>query len=208
MARRFLSGLLLDAQVLYERLPGRGGDHLVASFIGLFLLIFTVFFFAASGPSAPAASSAPLVSLKSNGLYLFDRKRVSPEWFWFLSLARSSGWRGHLRSGVRTYSEQSRLYDKFRAGTGAPAFPPDGPSRHMRENNRKPWQHAVDVSYSSDLLRVARASRVHLKRPYASEPWHLEAARDFGPSEVTVSPAAAPPQATLPPPVSSPPQAP
>lgn len=197
MLRRFAAALLLDVQVLYERLPGRGGDHLVASVIGLLLISFTVVFFAAR-PSAPAASSPPQVALKSEGLYLFDRKRVSPKWFWFLSLARSSGWRGHLRSGVRTYSEQSRLYDKFRAGTGAPAFHPAGPSRHMRENVRKPWQHAVDVSHSDQLLRLARASRVKLNRPYASEPWHLEASRDFGPDQVKVSPAVAPPEADIP----------
>lgn len=204
MFRRALAALLLDCQVISERLPGRRSDQLVALGLALCFTVFTLVFFISPGPSAPAASAPRKVALQPTRFYLFDRKRVSPEWFWFLSLARSSGWKGHLRSGVRTYSEQSRLYDKFVAGTGAPAFPPDGPSRHMRENTRASWQHAVDVSHSGSLLRLARSSRVRLKRPYPSEPWHLEAGRDFGPDKVMVNPESLPTEAALSPPVDSP----
>lgn len=167
-------------QVVSERLPGRAADHLVASVLGLACLIFCVGAFtwgkAAPPPAVAVSSDAP----DRHGLYSFDGKAVSQEWRWLLTLSRQAGWRGKLNSGVRSWKQQNRLHQKFVAGEGPPAFPADGPSKHMQRNAPEGWQHAVDVTNSKRLMQIASDSGVELTRPYPSEPWHLEAKQPFG----------------------------
>lgn len=183
MLQRLLSSVLLDLQLVQERLPGRGADHAVACLLAALILAFAVCFFTLGRPPAPAISSpTPSFALSSSALYAFDGKRVSSKWFWLLSSMRQAGWRGRLHSGVRSYEEQRRLHEKFLAGLGAPAFDPDGPSRHLLRNARLPFQHAVDISASTQFMRLARRAGIYLSRPYADEPWHLEAGSDFGPA--------------------------
>ena len=69
----------------------------------------------------------------------------------------------------------------FRAGVGAPAFPPNGPSRHLIRNVKKKggWYQAVDVSNPEELIAIAGRMGVKLHRPYPHEPWHVEAAKPF-----------------------------
>jgi hypothetical protein len=126
--------------------------------------------------------------------YRFDLGRVGRSWLWLLRNARSRGWRGTLygsRTGLRTYAQQNSLWRAYQNGTGAPAFPPWGPSRHLVRNvqRRGTWYQAVDTNDVSTLIRVARrinpagsAGGVSLHVPYSNEPWHVEARRSFGPS--------------------------
>jgi hypothetical protein len=69
----------------------------------------------------------------------------------------------------------------FRAGVGNPAFPPNGPSRHLIRNMkaRGHWSMAVDVSEPQQLIRIASKLGVALHTPYPNEPWHVEAKRPF-----------------------------
>jgi len=107
--------------------------------------------------------------------------KVTREFAWVLDSARRRGWQGSLngpRAGARTYAMQAALYALYRAGRGAPAFPPNGPSRHLRGNltQGRGWMQAVDVSDPQGLLRHAP---VVLRVPFPYEPWHVEAAGHF-----------------------------
>lgn len=130
-----------------------------------------------------AATSAQATSFRR---YRFDLGRVGRSWLWLLRTARSRGWRGSLygpRTGLRTYAQQASLWNAYQNGTGAPAFPPWGPSRHLVRNVRRvgTWYQAVDTSDVPNLIRIARGMRVSLHTPYSREPWHVEARRSFGP---------------------------
>lgn len=114
----------------------------------------------------------------------FDKARVTKEWYVLLTKVRERGWRGRLdgrRKGLRTYAMQAALWALFQAGLGPPAFPPNGPSRHMIRNVRKVggWYMAVDTTHAADLVAHASHLGVRLHRPYGGEPWHVEAKASF-----------------------------
>jgi len=115
----------------------------------------------------------------------FDDSTVAELWFELLTACRHAGWRGGVngrRGGSRTYAMQFALYQLWRSGRGAPAFAPNGPSRHMRRNIGRigPWAQAVDVTFPEDLIRIARTFGVELHQPYLPrEPWHVEARQVF-----------------------------
>jgi len=142
-------------------------------------------------PSSEAASAGPEVGAATGALtsfrrYRFDLGRVGRSWLWLLRGARNRGWRGSLygpRTGLRTYAQQASLWNAYQNGTGAPAFPPWGPSRHLIRNVRKvgTWYQAVDTSDVSGLVSRARNMGVSLHVPYSGESWHVESRRAFGP---------------------------
>ena len=115
----------------------------------------------------------------------FDSAQVTFEWLWLLTEARKHGWKGTLggpATGLRTYEQQKRLFSLFMTGRGAPAFSPDGPSRHMIRNvkRRGGWSQAVDATDPVGLIAAASKLGVRLHRPYLPrEPWHVEAATKF-----------------------------
>lgn len=117
--------------------------------------------------------------------YRFDNgAKVNGLWYVLLKRARRHGWNGKLtgpRSGARTYAMQLSLWLLYKAGRGAPAFPPNGPSRHLRRNigRGKRWKQAVDVSDAPGLIKAAAELGVKLHRPYPHEPWHVEAVKPF-----------------------------
>lgn len=118
--------------------------------------------------------------------YRFDFGSVTRSWHWLLRNARRRGWRGSLyghSTGLRTYAQQAALWNAYQNGTGNPAFPPWGPSRHLIRNVTRVgrWYQAVDTSYVPDLIRIARGLGVSLHTPYSGEPWHVEATRAFSP---------------------------
>lgn len=118
--------------------------------------------------------------------YRYDLGRVGRSWLWLLRNARRRGWGGSLygpRTGLRTYAQQASLWNAYQNGTGAPAFPPWGPSRHLVRNVRRvgTWYQAVDTSDVPGLIRIGRNLGVSLHTPYGNEPWHVEARRSFGP---------------------------
>lgn len=116
--------------------------------------------------------------------YSFGQAKVNRSWYWLLMGARRRGWVGSIngpRGGLRTYLQQAQLYALYRSGRGAPAFPPNGPSRHLIRNVKKmgQWSAAVDVSDPVGLINAAAKMGVRLHRPYPHEPWHIEAAKPF-----------------------------
>jgi hypothetical protein len=116
--------------------------------------------------------------------YKFGQASVNRTWYWLLHGARKRGWQGYVngpRGGLRTYLQQAQLYALYRAGRGAPAFPPNGPSRHLIRNVKKKgqWSMAVDVTGAEQLIRLAENMGVQLHRPYPHEPWHVEASKPF-----------------------------
>jgi hypothetical protein len=115
---------------------------------------------------------------------LWEGTPMTPAWKELLHRARQAGWRGSAngsRSGIRSHGQQKRFYSLWREGKGAPAFPPSGPSRHLRRNIRYwgQWSQAVDISRPKELIRVARKLGVQLHAPYDPEPWHIEARYAF-----------------------------
>jgi hypothetical protein len=117
--------------------------------------------------------------------YRFDLGYVGRAFLWMLRTARRRGWGGTLygpRTGLRTYAQQASLWNAYQNGTGAPAFPPWGPSRHLIRNVRRvgTWYQAIDTNDVGDLIRIARGMGVSLHTPYSREPWHVEARRAFG----------------------------
>lgn len=130
--------------------------------------------------------------VRRKGRYRFDQARVTFAWLWLLTECRRRGWKGGIngqRGGLRTYAMQAALYALFLSGRGAPAFPPNGPSRHLIRNvGVDGWKQAVDGSEIDELIRIAGELGVRLHRPYAHEPWHVEALEPFDAPE-TWSPA-------------------
>jgi len=134
------------------------------------------------------ASEGGVVPVSGRGFarYRFDAGVVSRSWHWLLRSARNRGWRGTLygpRTGLRTYAQQSALWNAYQSGRGAPAFPPWGPSRHLIRNVSRVgrWYQAVDTNDVGTLIRIARGLGVSLHVPYSGEPWHVEATRRFSP---------------------------
>lgn len=116
--------------------------------------------------------------------YRFDEAKINGLWYVLLKKARRKGWDGHIngpRGGARTYAQQASLWAAYLAGRGNPAFPPWGPSRHLRRNisTGKRWKLAVDVSDPQGLIRAAAKLGVRLHTPYPHEPWHVEAVEPF-----------------------------
>lgn len=141
----------------------------------------------AAATGAPRPATEPRISLQGyrRGTELrFDNARVNPAWLWLLLEARRRGWTGNVKgsiSGLRTYDEQAYLHRLFVDGEGAPAFNPDGPSRHLIRNVGQlgEWAQAVDVTRPQGLVRAAAQVGVQLHVPYAHEPWHVEARLPF-----------------------------
>lgn len=126
---------------------------------------------------AVAATSTPKT-------YRFGAGRVTKPWLWLLKGARRAGWRGTLagpRTGLRTYAQQASLYRAYLNGTGAPAFPPNGPSRHLLRNVKRlgRWAQAIDTQDVYTLIRYASRKGIRLHLPYSNEPWHVEARSYF-----------------------------
>lgn len=129
-------------------------------------------------------TSKPRTKIKPWRYYRFDGAKVNGLWYLLLKNARKNGWDGRLngpRSGARTRIIQAALYALYLAGRGAPAFHPNGPSRHLRKNigKGKRWRQAVDVSDADGLIAAAAKDGVKLHRPYPHEPWHVEAVEPF-----------------------------
>ena len=106
----------------------------------------------------------------------WGKATVSREMAWVMRTARERGWQGGTtgrRAGARTYADQASLYFG-----GYPAFPPWGPSRHLRHNLARKgyWAQAVDVSDSAGLIRHAPV-RLHVR--YSWEEWHVESVRRY-----------------------------
>lgn len=133
----------------------------------------------------PGSVLVSLQDSKSRKLEIVKgRAPLTRPWAELLHQAHMRGWKGSLNgsiSGLRTYRDQLRLYRDFLRGEGAPAFHPDGPSRHVITNVRRQgqWYQAVDVSRPRELIRAAKKSGVDLYQPYADEPWHIEAQTPF-----------------------------
>jgi hypothetical protein len=141
------------------------------------------------GPSSVAGEdedvAGSVLAASSFRRYRFDQGKVGRAWLWLLRAARNRGWSGHLagpRTGLRTYAQQNQLWRAYQNGTGAPAFPPWGPSRHLIRNvkRRGTWYQACDTQDVPRLITIARRLGVSLHRPYGHEPWHVEARRPFG----------------------------
>jgi len=82
-----------------------------------------------------------------------------------------------ITSGYRTFAEQQRLYDKYKAGVpgAAPAAVP-GRSRH---------NYGLAFDSSTPFLRAMSASKLAklgLHKPVEGEPWHFEAIETKGKS--------------------------
>lgn len=109
---------------------------------------------------------------------------VTPVWKELLERSKKAGWKGKTngpRSGIRSYAQQERFYRLWRKGRGAPAFPPNGPSRHLGRNIARwgQWSQAVDVSRPKELIRIAGSLGAPLYAPYPPEPWHIQARHVF-----------------------------
>jgi len=139
-------------------------------------------------PSVEDLALGDGLALSSGDLYVrkfrFDNGYVTRPWLWLLRMARRRGWTGHLlgsSSGLRTYAQQNALWQAYQNGTGNPAFPPWGPSRHLIRNVRSHglWYQAIDTQDVTRLRRIARNHGVHLRVPYSNEPWHVEARYRF-----------------------------
>lgn len=126
-------------------------------------------------------------NMDKRGWWLLNGERASSPWLTLLLRARAMGWHGELNSGIRTRSEQAHLYHLFIRGEGAPAFKPDGPSRHLERNviNNGAWYQAVDVTDPDGLIKAAGKLGVELHQPYYdTEPWHVEASKPFKASQL------------------------
>lgn len=123
--------------------------------------------------------------------YRFNQAKVNGLWYVLLRRCQKKGWKGTVngtRGGARTYAMQAYLFMLFKTGRGAPAFAPNGPSRHLRRNigRGKRWKQAVDVSDPQGLIKAAARLNppVRLHTPYPHEPWHVEAVEPFSFSSV------------------------
>jgi hypothetical protein len=136
--------------------------------------------------TADPGTGVSSAALRNFRRYRFDLGYVGRSWLWLLRGARHRGWGGTLygpRTGLRTYAQQAALWNAFQNGTGSPAFPPWGPSRHLIRNVRPvgTWYQAVDTSDVSTLISRGRSMGASLHTPYSAEPWHVEARHSFGP---------------------------
>lgn len=134
-----------------------------------------------AGAVLPLAANLPQARLESHGWWRYNHNRLSSAWLVLLDKARDMGWKGSLSSGIRTRAEQAHLHHLFLIGEGAPAFKPDGPSRHLERNvlDNGGWYQAVDVKKPEQLIKLAARLGVTLHQPYWDEPWHLEATQPF-----------------------------
>lgn len=107
----------------------------------------------------------------------FDGQRVSDDWFHVLSAARRAGIAFQLNSGQRTFEEQQRLYDLWRAGIGNLAAVPSHSAPHIRSGRQ---DHALDVDMyagvgTAGLRSWLRAHGVATSLTVPGEGWHVEA---------------------------------
>jgi len=134
-----------------------------------------------AGAVLPLSANLPQAKLESHGWWRLDHRRTSSAWLVLMYKARRMGWKGYVSSGIRTRAEQAHLHHLFMIGEGAPAFKPDGPSRHLERNvlNNGGWYQAVDVTKPEQLIKLADKLGVTLHQPYGDEPWHIEATQPF-----------------------------
>lgn len=125
-----------------------------------------------------------LDKLRRSRYYRFGQGRVTYDWLWLLTVCKAGSWDGTLggrRTGLRSYAMQLSLWLLYKAGRGAPAYPPWADGRHMIRTVKKHggWYQAVDTSDVDDLIDEAAKHGVKLRRPYSYEPWHVEAIEPF-----------------------------
>lgn len=106
----------------------------------------------------------------------FDTCPVSEPWWLVLDAARRDGVRFRVNSGRRTFAEQQRLYDLWRAGNGAVAAVPSHTAPHIRTGRD---DHALDVDqwFGDGIVGLRRWLRKHgiaTSLPVPGEGWHLE----------------------------------
>lgn len=107
----------------------------------------------------------------------FDGKRVSADWLAVLTAARRAGIRFRLNSGQRTFAEQQRLYNLWKAGVGNLAAVPSHSAPHIRTGRQ---DHALDVDmHVGDGIAGLRAwlakQGIRTSLTVPGEGWHLEA---------------------------------
>ena len=179
-----MGSLLIEIRLLLEVFGERvTKQQLIVALLTCLIAASLLQVLIAANSGIPASAGIPAKSIPqadSNGLYEFDGYKVPAEWLSLLQAARQSGWKGSLHSGIRSWAQQNRLYNKFLAGKGPAAFAPDGPSMHMLKNlHGHKWAAAVDVGHAGWLVRWAADRNIVLRQPYDNEPWHLEAAKAF-----------------------------
>lgn len=107
----------------------------------------------------------------------FDGHHVSDAWFEVLTAARRAGVAFRLNSGRRTFAEQQRLHDLWRAGNGALAAVPSHTAPHIRTGRD---DHALDVDMhvggGVEALRAwLRGHGLLTSLTVPGEGWHVEA---------------------------------
>ncbi|ADB50160.1 glycoside hydrolase family protein [Conexibacter woesei] len=107
----------------------------------------------------------------------FDGHRVSDDWFDVLSGARRAGVAFRLNSGRRTFAEQQRLYDLWRAGVGALAAVPSHTAPHIRTGRQ---DHALDIDQfagvgTAGVRAWLRGEGLATTLTVPGEGWHVEA---------------------------------
>jgi hypothetical protein len=139
-------------------------------------------------PEGPVSQKPEASPEKKLEFYEFDSAKVTAPWLWILSAARAEGWKGKLNSsmkGLRTHEMQKKLWKRYRAGRGVPAFDPDGENahkaRHLIDNMvaGNEWNMAIDTTDVRRLIDIAKSYGVELYIPYSKELWHVEARKPF-----------------------------
>jgi GH24 family phage-related lysozyme (muramidase) len=107
----------------------------------------------------------------------FDGNHVSDAWFEVLTAARRAGVAFRLNSGRRTFAEQQRLHDLWRAGNGALAAVPSHTAPHIRTGRD---DHALDVDVHvgegvEGLRAWLRGHGLSTSLTVPGEGWHVEA---------------------------------
>lgn len=107
----------------------------------------------------------------------FDGHHVSDAWFEVLTAARRAGVAFRLNSGRRTFAEQQRLHDLWRAGNGALAAVPSHTAPHIRTGRD---DHALDVDMHvgggvEGLRAWLRGHGLPTSLTVPGEGWHVEA---------------------------------
>lgn len=107
----------------------------------------------------------------------FDGQRVSEDWFSVLTAVRRGGVAFRLNSGRRTFAEQQRLHDLWRAGVGALAAVPSHAAPHIRTGRE---DHALDVDMhvgagTAGVRAWLSAHGLATSLTVPGEGWHVEA---------------------------------
>jgi hypothetical protein len=105
----------------------------------------------------------------------FDGKPVSVAWHRVLTRARENGVDFKVTSGHRTFAEQRRLYDLWRAGKGNLAAFPSHSAPHIRTGRP---DHAIDFGPDpaavQRLIKYLNRRRLGSRLTVPGEWWHVE----------------------------------